>query len=105
MTELTCRHFVSYSGVRLPRRFVETIPATALANCNVCFCALFAENGRLAGFDELVYGEAELSHRYDYHGNGQLRRAEISRFDEAAIVLLFDESGARYPSLHGETAS
>ena len=35
----------------------------------------------------------ELAHRYEYHGNGALRRAEVT-MDEETVVLAFDEAGA-----------
>jgi hypothetical protein len=41
----------------------------------------------------MVYGEVELAHRYAYHGNGALRRAEVT-MDEETVVLAFDEAGA-----------
>jgi len=49
----------------------------------------------LKGFDKVVYGEVELAHRYDYHDNGVIRRAEISGFDEEAVAPRFDEAGIR----------
>jgi hypothetical protein len=45
------------------------------------------------GFDKVVYGEIELTHRYDYHGNGVLRRAEIVMLEEEPAVMYFDEAG------------
>lgn len=47
----------------------------------------------LSGFDKVVYGEIELSHSYEYHGTGRLRRAEIVMLDEEPAALDFDESG------------
>jgi hypothetical protein len=49
----------------------------------------------LSGFDKVVYGEVELSHRYQYHGNGRLRRAEIVMLDEEPAALHFDEAGSQ----------
>jgi hypothetical protein len=41
----------------------------------------------------MVYGEVELLHRYEYHGNGHLSRAEIVMLDEEPATLSFDEAG------------
>ncbi len=56
---------------------------------------LFQRRRRADGFDKVVYGEIELSHRYEYHGNGVLRRAEIVMLDEEPAVVNFDEAGER----------
>jgi hypothetical protein len=90
-----CRFFVSYSGVKLPFNLVNAIPADALSNRNTFIRAYFDPSGLLTGFDKVVYGEIELSHRYEYHGNGQLKRAEIVMLDEDAVTLSFDQAGAQ----------
>ncbi len=90
-----CRFFTSYSGVRLPFNFVNAIAAEALSNRNTFIRAYFDSAGMLSGFDKVVYGEVELSHRYEYHGNGQLRRAEIVMLDEEPAALDFDEAGSQ----------
>ncbi len=90
-----CRFFVSYSGVKLPFNLVNPIAAEALSNRNTFIRAYFDEAGMLTGFDKVVYGEVELSHRYRYHGNGALSRAEVVMLDEDAVVLCFDENGAQ----------
>jgi len=90
-----CRYFVSYSGIKLPCHLVDSIASEALSNRNTFIRAYFDKAGRLTGFDKVVYGEVELAHRYEYHGNGTLRRAEISMLDEDAVTLCFDETGAR----------
>lgn len=87
------RFFVSYSGKRLPFNLINPIAPDALANRNTFIQAWFDETGALVGFDKLVYGEVELSHRYEYHDNGRLRRAEIAMLDEARIAVCFDEAG------------
>jgi len=88
-----CRYFVSYSGVRLPFNLVNAIEEEALSNRNTFIRAYFDEAGTLRGFDKLVYGEVELSHRYQYHGNGRLSRAEIVMLDAEPAALVFDEAG------------
>ncbi len=49
----------------------------------------------LSGFDKLVYGEVELSHRYEYHGCGRLRRVEIVMLDEEPVAMTFDDAGSQ----------
>ncbi len=88
------RFFVSYSGVKLPFNLVNPVAAEALSNRNTFICAYF-EAGVLTGFEKMVYGEVELAHRYEYHDNGVLRRAEIVMLDEDAVILCFDETGMR----------
>jgi hypothetical protein len=90
-----CRFFTSYSGVKLPFNLVNAIAAEALSNRNTFIRAYFDQAGMLSGFDKVVYGEVELSHRYQYHGNGQLRRAEIVMLDEEPAALNFDEAGSQ----------
>jgi hypothetical protein len=90
-----CRFFTSYSGVKLPFNLVNAIAAEALSNRNTFIRAYFDQAGMLSGFDKVVYGEVELSHRYQYHGNGQLRRAEIVMLDEEPAALNFDETGSQ----------
>ncbi|MFG1400109.1 DUF6156 family protein [Roseixanthobacter pseudopolyaromaticivorans] len=88
-----CRFFVSYTGVKLPFTLVNAIEADALSNRNTFIRAYFDGAGVLRGFDKVVYGEVELSHRYAYHPNGQLKRAEIVMLDEEPAALSFDEAG------------
>jgi len=89
------RYFVSYSGVKLPFNLVNAIAPDALSNRNTFIRAWFDRAGMLRGFDKLVYGEVELSHRYEYHGNGRLQRAAIVMLDEEPVTMRFDESGAQ----------
>jgi len=88
-----CRFFVSYSGVKLPFNLVSAIAPDALSNRNTFIRAWFDRAGLLSGFDKLVYGEVELSHRYEYYDNGRLRRAEIVMLDEEPVAMSFDETG------------
>lgn len=87
-----CRFFVSYSGVKLPFNLVNPIPADGLSHRNTFIRAYFDKAGLLSGFDKVVYGEVELSHRYEYYDNGSLKRAEIIMPDEEAAELIFDNT-------------
>jgi hypothetical protein len=89
------RFFVSYSGKTLPPNLVTAIPADGLSHRNAFIRAYFDATGLLKGFDKVVYGEVELAHRYDYHGNGSLSRARILSPDEDPASLEFDEDGVR----------
>ena len=89
-----CRFFTSYTGGKLPFNLVNAIAAEALSNRNTFIRAYFDQAGMLSGFDKVVYGEVELSHRYQYHGNGRLKRAEIVMLDEEPAALHFDETGS-----------
>src|ERR1700675_905831 len=90
-----CGFFTAYSGVKLPFNLVNAIAGEALSNRNPFIRAYFDQPGMLSGFDKVVYGEVELSHRYQYHGNGRLRRAEIVMLDEEPAALNFDEAGSQ----------
>lgn len=93
-SEQDCRHFLTYTGVRLPFRLVEEIGDAQLTHRNTFIRAWFDADGALTGFDKMVYGEIELSHRYSYHPNGALRRAEVTMLDEDPVIAVFDETGA-----------
>jgi hypothetical protein len=88
------RFFLSYSGVKLPLKLVNPLPAEALSNRNTFIRASFDQAGLLLAFQKVVYGEVEMSHRYRYDDGGVLRRAEIVMLDEDPVVLNFDERGA-----------
>lgn len=57
------RHFTSHTGVKLPFKLVNPLSGEEVANRNTYFLGLFDPEGRLTGFDKLVYGEIELAHR------------------------------------------
>jgi len=90
MNEPTCRHFVTYSGVKLPLKLVNELDEADIANRNTYFRAWFDELGRLVRCEKVVYGEVELQHRYDYHDDGRLKLAEITETDGESRVLHFD---------------
>lgn len=89
-----CAYYVTYTGVKMPFKLVEHIPEAQLNHRNTFIRAYFDAAGGLTGFDKMVYGEIELAHRYSYHDNGQLRRAEVTMVDEDPVVLCFDAQGA-----------
>jgi hypothetical protein len=84
-----CRYFVSYSGIKLPLNLVTPIEPSALSNRNTFIQAYFDAQGLLLRFDKLVYGEVELSHRYEYSDDGNLVLAEIAMPEEEPVILRF----------------
>ena len=73
----------------------ELEPA-AIENRNTYFGANFDENERVVLIHKVVYGAVDLEHKYAYHANGTVSRAEIfdaSDSDEDVRVLVFDENG------------
>jgi hypothetical protein len=87
------RYFVSYTGVKLPVKMVNPLEEAALSNRNTYIVANFDDQDRLIFFEKMVYGEVEISHKYEYDGDGVIRRAEIF-MDEETTEMLFDAQGA-----------
>lgn len=83
-------YFTTYTGVRLPLKFVNPLEEHEVRNRNTYFCAYYDDADRLIGCHKLVYGEVELTHRYEYRDDGSLRRAEITETDDSPRELLFD---------------
>lgn len=89
-----CRHFVSYSGVKLPLKLVNELDEADMGNRNTYFRGYFDDEDRIICCQKVVYGEIEFEHKYEYYENGVLKRAEITEDDEdEARVLCFDEQG------------
>lgn len=92
------RYFTSYSGVKLPLNLVNLLEDDQLTNRNTYFRATFDANERMSLCEKVVYGEVEMSHRYEYHRNGALKSAEITDADEEVSLLHFDEYGIPLPT-------
>lgn len=88
-----CRHYVTYSGVKLPLKLVNPLEARDIANRNTYFRAYYDEQGRMILCQKVVYGEVELQHHYAYHANGSLKQAVITETDDEPRVMRFDEHG------------
>ncbi len=89
----SCRYFVSYTGVKPPVKLVNPLELADLSNRNTFIRAFYDEHERLVGFEKMVYGAVEISHRYEYYPDGVLKRAEISMDDEVT-ELNYDPTGA-----------
>ena len=90
---LQCRHFVAYSGVKLPLKLVNPLRESDMRNRNTFFRGYYDDNDNLLVCEKVVYGEIEFEHRYEYHSNGVLKTAVITEADEEPRTLQFDERG------------
>jgi hypothetical protein len=87
------RYFVTYSGVKLPFNLTGELQEHEVKNRNTFFRGYFDPEGRITGFDKIAYGDIELRHCYEYHGNGRLKQAEITDIDGEVMMLAFDTEG------------
>lgn len=94
----TSRFFVTYTGVKLPFRLVNELQPDEVENRNTFFRGYLDDQDRLTGFDKVAYDEIELSHRYEYHDNGKLKRVEITDIDSEVTVLNYDTEGNQTPA-------
>lgn len=85
-----CRYFTTYTGVRLPLKLLNPLSEDQVHNRNTYFSAYYNSEERLIALQKMVYGEVELTHRYDYHPDGSLRRAVITEAGDATREILFD---------------
>lgn len=92
MAEQSWRYFVTYSGVKLPLRLVNELAADDLTHRNTFFRAQFDAQDRMVACDKMVYGDVQMSHRYEYAATGLVARAEITMGDEVT-VMEFDDAG------------
>lgn len=88
---LQCRHFVSYSGIKLPLKLITPLDGESVDKRIAYFRAYYNDLEQLVAVEKVVYGEIEFEHRYDYYANGRLMSAELREFDEAPRVMQFDE--------------
>jgi hypothetical protein len=88
----TCKHFLSYSGVRLPLKLVNPLEPGEIENRNTFYRGYFDSEERLLRLEKVVYGEVEVEHRYCYYDHGILKQAEITMDDETNVIN-YDEQG------------
>jgi hypothetical protein len=89
-----CRHFLTYTGIKLPLNLLPPLQESDIANRNSYFRAYYDDQDRMVVCQKVVYGEIELEHRYEYYAGGGLRHAEIIETDEDPKIMCFDEQQA-----------
>ena len=89
-----CRHFLTYTGIKLPLNLLTPLQEANIANRNTYFRAYYDDQDRMVVCQKVVYGEIELEHRYEYYAGGGLKRAEIIETDEDPKIMCFDEQQA-----------
>ena len=82
----TCKHFLSYSGVKLPLKLVSPLAAGEEGNRNTFYRGYFDDNDRLLRCEKVVYGEVEMLQRYSYYDSGVIKQAEITADDETQVI-------------------
>jgi hypothetical protein len=92
-----CRHFVAYSGVKLPLKLVNELEESDMAHRNTYFRGYYDTQDRLLACQKIVYGEIEFEHRYEYSESGDLQSAEITEVDGETKVVRFDYQGKPIP--------
>ena len=83
----TLRFFVTYTGVKLPFKLVNELQPREVENRNTFFRGYFDEQNRITGFDKIAYNEIELTHRYEFHNDGQLKLAIITDIDGEVTIV------------------
>lgn len=87
---LTCRHYVTYSGVSLPLKLVTPVEEEGLENRITFFRGYYDDRDQLMMVEKIVYGEVEFKHHYQYHEDGRLKHVELIEVDEEPRVMQFD---------------
>lgn len=86
-----CRHFLTYTGIKLPLNLTTPLEEADIANRNTYFRAYYDAQERVIVCQKVVYGEIELEHRYEYYASGGLKRAEIIETDDDPKIMCFEE--------------
>lgn len=94
-TAVACvRHFVTYSGVKLPLNLSTPLTDDELRNRITFYRAAYNAAGQMLRVEKMVYGEVESFHEYAYHPGGALREARLVMVaEETGTLMLFDEQG------------
>lgn len=87
MSELACRYFTTYSGIKLPFKLTAELTEAEIHNRNTFFRGYFDGAGVMHAFQKVVYGEIEQEHRYTFDDNGALLKAEIIDEDGEVTVV------------------
>lgn len=92
-TGLSCRYFISYTGVKLPLQLVNELDADRLENRITYFKAYYDGQGRVKIIEKLVYGEIEFVHHYEYDQDDALQKAILLEGEELPRTMVFDKQG------------
>jgi YD repeat-containing protein len=87
---LVCRHYVTYTGVRLPLKLITPLDDDSLDKRITYFRGYYSEQEQLMAVEKVVYDEVEFEHRYQYHADGRLKSAEMREADEEPNVIEFE---------------
>ena len=90
LQDVVSRYFSTYSGIKLPFKLSHELDESAIQNRNTYFRGYFDGQGRMNGFQKLVYGEVELEHRYEFDAQGTLTQAEITNLEGETTILKFN---------------
>lgn len=88
--DLSCRHFISYTGVKLPLQLVSPLDDETLDGRITFFRGYYDKQELLTKVEKVVYGEIEFEHRYEYHNDGRLKRVEMIEGDDDKQIMTFD---------------
>lgn len=103
MSITTTRHFVTYTGVKLPLNLNAELSPAEVHNRITFFRAGYDAAGLLLRVEKVVYGEIESFHEYCYYPDGALQAATVvSLAEENRTQMQFDPSGTLLSSTTSE---
>lgn len=86
----TCRHYVTYSGVKLPLKLVSPIEDETLDGRITYIRAYYDKENKLVGLEKVVYDEVEFEHHYTYYPDGRIKSAVLIEPDQTPRAMSFD---------------
>lgn len=103
MSITTTRHFVTYTGVKLPLNLNAELTPAEVHNRITFFRAGYDAAGLLLRVEKVVYGEIESFHDYRYYPEGALHEASVvSLAEETRTLMQFDPAGTLLSSTTSE---
>lgn len=91
---VTTRHFVTYSGVKLPLNLNSELTEAEVHNRITFFRAGYNAAEQMLKVEKVVYGEIESFHEYEYYPSGALQQARVvSVAEETSTLMQYDEDG------------
>ena len=94
-SNLACiRHFVSYSGVKLPLKLTTPLEDADLRHRITFYRAYYNAAEQMTKVEKVVYGEIESFHDYRYHADGSLSEATVVMVaEEESTLMRFSPDG------------